>query len=843
MAAETELERLVVRLIGDATSYQKMLKDAQASSKRAATEVERAGKRMEAIAKRLNAAGAAMSRLGRSLSLRVTLPLVALGAAAIKVGADFDSGFAGVRKTVNATEAEFADLRKEFKLLLGEIPTDVTELLGIGEIAGQLGIAKGNIISFTKTIAQMGVTTNLTFEEAASDMAKFANIVGMSQDKFSNLGSSIVALGNSTATTERDILSMSMRLAGAGSTIGLTESQITGLAAALSSVGLRSEAGGTAFSKLMLDMSIQVATGGKKIEAFANLTGRSIEEFSDLFRRDAAGAIQTVLKGLSQLDKESRILALKSIGVEGTRMTDAILRASGAVDLLAKSLKTSEDAFAANTALAKEAAVRFKTFWSQVSLLKNQFKLLLTEVFEQLEPTLRKIVEATKDVVKWFRDLTPETKKLVIVIAAVAAAIGPLMIGLGSMLSLVGLAASGIGVFASAFMSLLSPLGLAAAAIVLIGVQTDIVSDTLQWFGDQWAKLADRIKPAMDGIKDAIKASEIKLAIEIMWAEVKLVWAKGQQQISNVWIELTHLLKNEWAAMSADVKSIWQNLVTWLAKKLIQTKHLFDELRKLDDPETFFKPAREFFKEKEAFLDRGRRELNKPLIALGILPESAGPLEGLPKVPKTGAGIKDTQMADALGVLDDANKEIQKSIQDTYAATIAKNKEVSDGAIKVIQDDIDRLKRQRDRGIKDAAVAVAKVDMRNLLKEGFDWLKSSWSEIKDDVFGQMDEALDKIQDKAKIKVDFTVTGIEAVRAGSAEAVARAIQTRAVFAGEGTPRPAPQQAGGLLGPGLKPGETGGVLGKALGEAFVGLLEQKKDTFKDVLSGILEASGLN
>src|SRR5690606_25734010 len=156
--------------------------------------------------------------------------------------------FAGVRKTVDATEAEFAELEKGIRDMAKEIPAAATEIAAVAEAAGQLGIQKNAILGFTRTMVDLGVATNMTSDQAATALARLANITQMSQQEFDRLGSAIVALGNNLATTESEIVEMGLRIAGAGAQIGLTEAQILGFAAALSSVGIEAEAGGTAIS-------------------------------------------------------------------------------------------------------------------------------------------------------------------------------------------------------------------------------------------------------------------------------------------------------------------------------------------------------------------------------------------------------------------------------------------------------------------------------------------------------------------------------------------------------------------------------------------------------------------
>src|SRR5690606_23384269 len=154
----------------------------------------------------LRSTGQSMSDAGSTLTKGLTAPLVAIGALSAKAAIDFESSFAGIRKTVNASEAEFGRLATGMRNLSKEIPINVNELNKIGEAAGQLGIKTENILGFTETMAKLGVTTNLSSEEAATSLARLANITQMPQTEFDRLGSTIVALGNNFATTEREIV-------------------------------------------------------------------------------------------------------------------------------------------------------------------------------------------------------------------------------------------------------------------------------------------------------------------------------------------------------------------------------------------------------------------------------------------------------------------------------------------------------------------------------------------------------------------------------------------------------------------------------------------------------------
>lgn len=313
--------------------------------------------------------------------------------ASISVGSEFESAFAGVKKTVSATDAELAQMRDELRQMAKEIPMSAAELSGIAEAAGQLGIQNENLMEFTEIMADMSVATNLTSEEAATEFAQFANITGMAQNNFDKLGSSVVALGNTMATNEAAIVNMGMRLAAAGDQVGLSEAEIMAYAASLSSVGIEEEAGGTAFSKLLVNLQMAAETG-KNLNKYAKVAGMTGTEFKKAFQDDASGAINAFLSGLNDTERngKSAIAVLTDMGITEVRLRDTLIRSAGASDMLESALETSDKAWEENIALANEAEQRYATFENQCGILGNKITDIGISIYDDLRPGLTEAV-------------------------------------------------------------------------------------------------------------------------------------------------------------------------------------------------------------------------------------------------------------------------------------------------------------------------------------------------------------------------------------------------------------------------------------------------------------------
>lgn len=454
---DTELKTTTAELQKQSSAWQKVISD------------------LDSAEKKLTAVGQKMTSAGQSLSLMVTAPIVAAGAAAAKSSIDYESAMAGVNKTLDLTTEEFKKFGEEILDMSKKMPASATEIAGVAEAAGQLGIKKESVMEFSRVMTNMSVATNMSSEQAATSLARLANITQMPQENFEKLGSSIVELGNNLATTESEITEMGLRLAGAGHQIGLSEAQILALGGALSSVGIEAEAGGSAFSKVMIDMASAVATNSKKLDTFSAVAGMSSKQFKENWGKDAAGVLIQFIEGLGRMSKagENTFGVLDKLGLSEIRVRDSLLRASGAGDLFRQSMELSTKAWADNTALQNEADKRYETTGSQLKMLGNRITAAAIKFGDELVPALMAVLDSLEplfksleDGAKWFASLDASTQKTIITILGVAAAAGPLLLVTGKLITAFGTLIPIIkGVNTALMFFATNPIGLAITAI------------------------------------------------------------------------------------------------------------------------------------------------------------------------------------------------------------------------------------------------------------------------------------------------------------------------------------------------------------------------------------------
>lgn len=458
---------------------------------------------------------------------------ISMGSAAAIAGAtmaaiSFEDAWTGVLKTTEGTPAQLEKINNGIKELATSTSSSYESIAHYAELAGQLGVATDSIVGFTETVTMLGDTTNLIGDEAAQQIAKFANIMvsteGQTNEYFSRLGSSIVDLGNNFATTEADIMNMSMRLATAGRQVGFTSQDILGLATALSSVGIEAAAGGGSMSKMLKNVEYAVATNSEALQAFAEVSGMTGEQFVQLWGEDAPTAFGKLLEGIGKSENITK--TLDDLGITEVRMSNAMGALAQNTDLYWNAINRANSAFEQNHAMTAEAEKRYATLKSTLIQTWEAIKQAADELGQSFAPKLESIAGLVKDAADWFTNLDDSTKDTVANLLLFGASLSPVSKGLSKLASAGAGAVKGIARIASGVASLPTPFSIAAGGAIAVAGGLSLMAqraeESKDAFNEQLAsqdamyastmKLIDGIDEYNQSIQDHKDASEEYIA-------------------------------------------------------------------------------------------------------------------------------------------------------------------------------------------------------------------------------------------------------------------------------------------------------------------------------------------
>ena len=299
-------------------------------------------------------------------------------------------------------------------------------------------------------------------------------------------------------------------MAGAGKQVGLTEAQVLGFAAALSSVGIEAQMGGSAFSKALIKMEVASVTGGQALEDFGRVAGMTGQQFKTLWDSDPAAAFEAFIVGLSKLDDEgeSAIAVLDEIGIKEIRLRDTMLRAVNPTDLFSRAQSMATTAWKKNTALSEEANKRYVTTESKLKNLKNTALLFGQQIGDDLNPTIRSLIDGAEELLQKFLSMDEAQRKQIIQFAAYAAAAGPVLLALGKITKGVGSVSTAFGKFATSvgkagggWKGFLTVLGKSPA--VWFAVAAAVVAGTVALA--DYVSGAKQAREALEGMEETAK--------------------------------------------------------------------------------------------------------------------------------------------------------------------------------------------------------------------------------------------------------------------------------------------------------------------------------------------------
>lgn len=318
---------------------------------------------------------------------------------AVSVAADLETRLVAVQKTTDFTATEMVDFRGRISDLSREVPVATTSLLDMAGVAGQLGI-KGvdNIAAFTETMGKLTLATDIVGDEGAASVARLLNVTGEGIETVGQFGSVLVALGNNSAATESEILSLATQVGQATSTFSVTASDTAALGAAMKSMGVSAELGGSVVGRTMRAMEDAINAGGNQLQYLSDITGIAAEDLKSEFGDSATAVFQQFVEGVGSLVEQGETASsvLDKFGLRGEEVLKVLPTMAVNADQLGKALDIANDELERGSALDKEVANASTTLNSQWQIAKNIISDYSAIIGEQLAPFLGDVISDFK---------------------------------------------------------------------------------------------------------------------------------------------------------------------------------------------------------------------------------------------------------------------------------------------------------------------------------------------------------------------------------------------------------------------------------------------------------------
>ena len=503
--------------------------------------------------------------------------------------AEFETSMAGVKRTVGGSDAFISELGESFKELSTQIPISATELASIATTAGQLGIQQDKVQQFTTVMAELATTTDLTADNAATMLAQFTNITGITD--YERLGSTVAALGDSTATTASKVVEMSQGMAAAANIAGMSGTDVLAISAAVGSLGIEAAAGSTAMSQLITKLYKATETGDQ-LEQIAAVAGMTASEFKQAWGTDAVGALDTFVQGLNNVERngKSAVVVLDELGINNVRQTKAILGLASAGGLLSNTISVANSAWSENSALAQKAGIMYNTTEAKLQMMGNAANNVKIAVGDALNPAISAVSEAITGLLQPIAEWIEANPAVVQGITAAVAVLGIAVAGILAYTAATKLAAAANALFAASIPGLNIILGVAAAIGVLVGVISAVSGAN-----NEAAKSFDEMNTEFD---DLITQYEQQTAVMDLVDQYKDLNEQNEnlQTLMKKGFKTTVTVDKSEGKLTADdfIDSTTVKLTPAVAKELVSTDFLKDSKIKLTPEQASYLASKDF---------------------------------------------------------------------------------------------------------------------------------------------------------------------------------------------------------------------------------------------------------
>lgn len=310
---------------------------------------------------------------------------------AVQTAAEFETAFTSVEGAIRPLPGEVDALRQSLIELTQEIPLSFTQISEIATLGAQMGVAAGDIESFTKTVASFSAITGASIDETAESFGRISSLADVPVDEFENLASAITYAGVNAVATEEQILTLTQSIAASSRQAGFSADEIVGLATALASLGIQPEQARGVLIRVFGAIGAEIDKAGEKLEVYSKISGMSAEDIKQSWGSDPKVFFGAFLQGLSQVENKTQ--AFTAAGFVDTREINVLQKLSQNMDVYNSSLEDAIKAYGDGSYLGERYAMTIDNLASKIIILQSNLAAFGNAIGSALEGPLKGLID------------------------------------------------------------------------------------------------------------------------------------------------------------------------------------------------------------------------------------------------------------------------------------------------------------------------------------------------------------------------------------------------------------------------------------------------------------------
>lgn len=558
------------------------------------------GQQLQAVGQKIKGAGDKMQEVGNTMTTRVTSPIVDGFKLAVKTAADFDSQMSKVGSITGSTGEEMDTLREKAREMGAKTKFSATEAGEAMEYMGMAGWKTGEIVDGLEGIMNLAAASGEDLGTTSDIVTDALTAFGLSAKDSAHFAD-IMAAASTNANTNVSMMGETFKYAApvAGS-LGYSAEDTAIAIGLMANAGIKASQAGTSLRGGLTNL----VKPTDQVQAAMDKYGISIKDGNGqmLSMRDMTTQLRKKLGSLDEAEQASAVAAI--FGKNAMSGWLAIINASDDdVNKLTNAVDHSSDKMGDYSGAAeKMAATMQDNLEGQLTILMSQLQELAISFGEIAMPVVKEFVGVLQNVVNWFNNLSPAAKETIAKIAAVAAAIGPVLLvggklvsGIGSVISITGKlggAISGGGGLIAIIGKLVTaagPLlvgGAIVAGIVAAGVLIvknwdkikDAAKKVVETVKKKWNELKENTSKAFEAAKKAVKekfdqtVNAVKTGAANVAANIKTGFDKAKTNATTAFETLKTNVKSKLDAAKTSITQSSEGIASTIKTKFDAAK-------------------------------------------------------------------------------------------------------------------------------------------------------------------------------------------------------------------------------------------------------------------------------